>query len=326
MKSQRPDAEAPSRVAQVSKPAVSPISKSAGHRNFSGGDGFRNPRHSRLGNPHYKMDCGIFRLNTAFTLIELLVVISIIGILAAIIAPTLTSFRKGDAMAAATSQLLGGVARARQLAISQRTDVYMVFLPTNFWMSMTDPNWAALTPSERMAVTNLADKQLTGYTFMSFRSVGDQPGRRSARYLSDWKRLPDGVFIPEEKFWVRTGFPNFVVDDFAKGTAGTRYDIYGFARYLIPFPRENSANQVWLPCLRFDYQGKLISHPDNQDGENIPLAAGSLKVPRHAQTRNLVLNNVDAEERPPGNSTNGYHIVRVDWLTGRANLERREVQ
>jgi len=38
-----------------------------------------------------------------------------------------------DAMTAATRQMLDDVGRARQLAISQHTTVYMVFVPENFW-------------------------------------------------------------------------------------------------------------------------------------------------------------------------------------------------
>ena len=44
---------AASRVAQVSQPAVSPISKSAGRPAFRPARGFGNPRHSRLGSPRY---------------------------------------------------------------------------------------------------------------------------------------------------------------------------------------------------------------------------------------------------------------------------------
>src|ERR1017187_5937148 len=118
---------------------------------------------------------------SAFTLIELLVVIAILGIMAALTVPVLKNFAKSDATLGASRQLLDGVARARQLAISQRTTVYMVFVPPNFWndISGTWPNtwWSSLTAAQQTAATNLCDKQLTGYTFVSLRSAGDQPGQ-----------------------------------------------------------------------------------------------------------------------------------------------------
>src|SRR5437867_235631 len=72
--------------------------------------------------PHYA--------EAAFTLIELLVVIAIIGILVAIALPTVNSF-KPNPVAVASRELLDAVARGRQLAISHRTTVYLVFVPTN---------------------------------------------------------------------------------------------------------------------------------------------------------------------------------------------------
>src|SRR5439155_8717704 len=71
----------------------------------------------------------------AFTLIELLVVISIVGLLAGLAVPVLNNF-KTNVVAGATRQLLDDVARARHYAISQRTTVFMVFVPTNFWMDI----------------------------------------------------------------------------------------------------------------------------------------------------------------------------------------------
>ncbi|MGN6554167.1 MAG: pilus assembly FimT family protein [Verrucomicrobiota bacterium] len=256
----------------------------------------------------------------AFTLIELLVVIAIIGIMAALVAPSLSNFRKGDAMASATSQLLGGVARGRQLAISQRTDVYMVFLPTNYWNNL---NFSAMSQDERIAVTNLSDKQLTGYAFVSFRTVGDQPGQGNERYLSSWQALPEGVFIPEEKFNVRTAVPNYQIADGAK-----TFNIFGFHRSpAIHFPKETSTTTISLPCIAFNYQGKLIDQPaTGEDGENIPLAHGSISYGRNAQTKELTLRTASVEERPPGNGINGYHVVHIDWLTGRGQLEKKEIQ
>src|SRR5450759_2933195 len=116
-----------------------------------------------------------------FTLIELLVVISIMGIIAALSVPALKNLGKSNITVSAGRQLLDDVGRARQLAISQHTTVYMVFVKTNFWLapSFPGPWWTdpKTTAAQKTAATNLCDKQLTGYTFVSLRSVGDQPGR-----------------------------------------------------------------------------------------------------------------------------------------------------
>src|SRR6266704_1233093 len=115
----------------------------------------------------------------AFTLIELLVVISIVGLLAGLAVPVVNNF-KPNVVAGATRQLLDDVARARQYAISQRTTVFMVFVPTNIW---NDPAFGSLDPVNKAKATNLFDKQMIAYNFVSTRSLGDQPGRPTARYL-----------------------------------------------------------------------------------------------------------------------------------------------
>ena len=91
--------------------------------------------------------------------------------------------------------MLDDVGRARQLAISQHTTVYMVFVPTNFWGDDTGVIWSSLnTHAQQTAATNLCDKQLTGYTFIAYGAMGDQPGH-AVHYLAPWQNLPDGTFI-----------------------------------------------------------------------------------------------------------------------------------
>src|SRR5207247_184195 len=116
--------------------------------------------------------------SAAFTLIELLVVISIIGLLAGLAVPVMRNF-KPNVVSGATRQLLDDVHRARQLAISQRTTVYMVFVPTNFWAPPYGPAW---TPKDQLKATNLLDKQMIAYNFVTLRRLGDHPGRGLTNY------------------------------------------------------------------------------------------------------------------------------------------------
>ena len=266
------------------------------------------------------------RSQAAFTLLELLTVIAIIGILAAITLPNLQSF-KPNVMAAATSQLLADVGRARQLAISHRTTVYMVFVPGNYW---ADPATSAWRPADWVRATNLFDKQLVGYNFVSLRSLGDQPGRPTTRYLSEWKTIPDGAFIPLQKFGIRNpAIPNLVIA--TNDLAGNRYLAYqvdGFsATNNIPFPLDTTPGLgvpprwVPLPYIAFNYMGQLISGRN----ELVPLALGSVGFSRDA-TRTAAAKLPSLNESPPGNSTNAYNLVSIDWLTGRARIERQEAR
>lgn len=275
------------------------------------------------------------RRAAAFTLLELLAVIAIIGIITAIALPTLNNF-KTDTMAAASRQFLDDVARARQLAISQRTTVFMVFVPSQFW---TDPNYGQnWRPEDHREATNLFGKQLIGYNFVAMRSMGDQPGQSNPRYLAKWRTMPEGSFISPQKFVTTIQGGLKVGRQYAPPTIRNpateeRFDIYSF-NYTngIPFPLEDtpSANPalrayVTLPYIAFNYVGQLVDGWGQlvRTNEIVPLGLGSVGGvnPQTGQPTPAAVT-----ESPRGNVTNSFTLVSVEWLTGRARIQRQEVQ
>jgi len=259
-----------------------------------------------------------------FTLIEMLVVIAVIGIVAAISVPALKNFRRVDADAAATRQLADEIANARQRAISQRSDVYLVFVPPVASPYANDATYQALLtstiPQERQQATNLLASQYTGYGFYSERSVGDQPGRYHPRYHGEWRQLPEGTFIATNKFWYDVPQLNLPL--------GICPPVNRFWYRDFPFPSATSPLRP-LPYIAFDYQGRVF-HLDTTTGEKIydqdevvPLARGSVSAP---SGRTGPPYSASAEEKPAGNSVDAFTHVRVSWLTGRASIERIQVQ
>jgi prepilin-type N-terminal cleavage/methylation domain-containing protein len=281
------------------------------------------------------------RHHRAFTLLELLTVIAILGILAALAMPVLKNFQP-NYRATATRQLLDDLARARQLAISERTTVLMVFVRTNFWL---EPNGsvgasAVWRPMDRVAATNLLDKQLIGYNFVSLRSLGDQPGVHSPRYLSSWKSLPEGAFISPLKFVLPPPPSSTPFVIFTNVPPVRGFDLGGFNwTFDVPFPRidtpmlnQNPGRQhyVWLPYIAFNYLGQLCDQNGTPVQQNavFPLAKGSVGVSRDPNTRAPRQLSAVVNESPPGNATNSlsYNVVVVDWLTGRARGAEQEVR
>ncbi|HEX7651933.1 MAG TPA: prepilin-type N-terminal cleavage/methylation domain-containing protein [Verrucomicrobiae bacterium] len=257
----------------------------------------------------------------AFSLVEMLVVISILGLLAALTVPALKNLNKSNLSISASRQLLDDAGRARQMAIANRTYVYMVFVPTNFWSNI---NFNKLTPAQQTLITNLIPMQLSGYAMVSYGKLGDQPGRHSWKYLTDWKSLPENSYLAPFKF-VLTGQPT-------RYTVGSDNDVtvYQFDRTNgIPFPTEDTdplANYPALPYIAFDYTGQLISSYFDTDragnGAVLPLVQGQVAYGYNGTTKQPVLTAVnpsDISEVPAGNSTNiAYNLIHVDPLTGRA--------
>jgi prepilin-type N-terminal cleavage/methylation domain-containing protein len=267
-------------------------------------------------------------LRTGFTLIELLVVMTIIILLAAVVLPNLGAF-KPNITASAERQMLDALGRARQLAISQRTTAYLVFIPTNFWNDAIYTSKLVNYPVETNKAFKLMNKQLTGYNIVTLRSLGDQPGQKTPRFFGAWQNLPDGSFIPLEKFQPRTAIPVMTITN-----AIIPFSIYGFySTTNVPFPSAQVAAlgfgppYVTLPFVAFNYQGQLVDAGGSPTGmdELIPLAKGAVSYARNTD-RTIKGGNATIIEQPAGNATNSFDLVRVDWLTGRAHVERLEVR
>ena len=286
----------------------------------------------------------------AFTLIELLTVIAIIGLLAVLAAPIFKQFGKGDVTLAATRQLRDDLARARQLAISRHSTVYMVFIPTNFWNdalrvppagnAWSDVTTYALPIAHSTVVTQMYAAQWCGYYIESLRNVGDQPGRGYPQDLVRVRTLPAGSYIAPFKFTAT----NYGATTFPYPTNRLDLPIYGFLTTSnVPFPtadlltNQNFVNNmkfkgshfVTVPYVAFNYLGQLTPG----DGtllpydENIPIEYGTIVAPYDPNSRAPIQGLPTVTEMVAGNSTNvSYNVIHIDRLTGRARLEQQEVQ
>jgi prepilin-type N-terminal cleavage/methylation domain-containing protein len=244
----------------------------------------------------------------AFTLIEMLVVLIIIGLLAALALPHMRGNQESVAINAACRQLVDDFSFARQKAMSIRGTVAVVFLSSDVHDSgKFDVTSSSFNSNEVQAIKRLQGGVYTHYALYQYRAVGEQPGSfQSARYITDWKSLPDKTFLSP------ANFPGSFFQNLAK----------------FPFPFSTSVKTDQLPYIAFDGEGRCIVVERDETGAGRPVRDIDIEVARgsilYSRLSDGQVNSstFDVQQIPPYNASN--NVIHIDFITGRA--QRIELQ
>jgi hypothetical protein len=223
---------------------------------------------------------------------------------------------QGRTMEGAARQLLDDLALARQTAIATRSTVVMVFLPPEI-VSLDPFASPKYDGEERTNIMQLQAGAMTSYAMLSCREAGAQPGVTSLRYITPWRHLPEKVFVAESMF---TNSPpeGFEIARFPFPFSRSARTGTGFDLPYVAFTAEGKC----LPLLQQTFFPNGITDSRNPRDVSVRLASGSIMYTKDAKG---ALASWTVQEIPPNNSVNSSNVIHIDWLTGRAKIERADV-
>jgi hypothetical protein len=200
----------------------------------------------------------------------------------------------------------------------------MVFVPTNVQQKL-NAELPTGNRDELRSLTNALNGQYTSYALLTTRSVGDQPGRHTLRYITPWRTLPEGMLFAPYKFANNPSVSRLLFNEYDRPF---QYSEIGLnpSPYL-PFPNVDSIRRpnFFVPYIAFNSQGQLT---DAGRDEIIPLVEGSVSMSKSTGNATFFLEAPAKPDTLPTKDKDGvYQFIRINWLTGRARvMDSAEIQ
>ena len=248
-----------------------------------------------------------------FTLVELMAVIAVMLLVLKLALPSLKGLMGGAPELVARKQLIGDLNQARTMALRNGTPVYVVFMPL-FTEMQPVTNVQEAKHYLSTEANGLLGGQSVSYALYAEYLPGDQPGTPSRRWLTDWKRLPDGFYLAKDDMEIihlsaeasgssRLVFSN-LQNDHSRGVG-------------------NARRGLKLPYIMYNSRGELAARGNPGElrvgGFYLSVTEGGVFQPGLDANGKFKLE--DAEREPPEVMVNKKRMwLEVNGVTGKADV------